>query len=388
MLSYTLIKYSSLFLQKMDKKAFRIFLESSPLYPSLLSVKQSLQYAGIDGKVGQCDWDYLKELSSPFLLHLRYGKKENLVIAKWNGKLDCLETYNINHRRWHINERNNINRLWDGVVIYTDTPRRNPQVFAAWGILLPVVVILTIVLGLFSFRLIAGVVHYIPVVLGLIISGCLYLKSDLPDGSIVDRLCHISDATDCELVDQSTFSSINGFKMTTLALSFFISQLMTIAIGKLFAISGVLTSIYFISAAVVLPVIAYSAYGQFKIKKICPLCVLLALCIVSEALLFLSRNSMAINNSILLLYGAIFLTAVLTLQFIADTHVKETGHMKEMIDLLRLKRKKGIILSESTPARHAISPIWTGEENVSIRVTTVIAPNCGHCRKVVSEMFM
>ena len=66
MLTQTLIKYSSLFLQNIDKNDIRIFLESSPLYPNLLSVLQTLQYVGLDVHAGQCDWEYLKNLNSSF----------------------------------------------------------------------------------------------------------------------------------------------------------------------------------------------------------------------------------------------------------------------------------------------------------------------------------
>lgn len=60
MLYQTLITYGKLFLRNIDKNDIRIFLESSPQYPNLLSVIQTLQYAGLDAQAGQCDWEYLK----------------------------------------------------------------------------------------------------------------------------------------------------------------------------------------------------------------------------------------------------------------------------------------------------------------------------------------
>ncbi len=41
-LSQTIIKYSRLFVQGINENDVRIFLESSPQYPSLLSVVQTL----------------------------------------------------------------------------------------------------------------------------------------------------------------------------------------------------------------------------------------------------------------------------------------------------------------------------------------------------------
>ena len=57
-LSQTIIKYSRLFVQGINENDVRIFLESSPQYPNLLSVVQTLQYANLHVQVGQCDWDY------------------------------------------------------------------------------------------------------------------------------------------------------------------------------------------------------------------------------------------------------------------------------------------------------------------------------------------
>lgn len=57
-LSQTIIKYSRLFVQSINENDVRIFLESSPQYPNLLSVVQTLQYANLHVQVGQCDWDY------------------------------------------------------------------------------------------------------------------------------------------------------------------------------------------------------------------------------------------------------------------------------------------------------------------------------------------
>lgn len=48
MLLETLVKYSSLFFHKIDKTDIRLFLESSPQYPNLLSVVQTLRYLDMD----------------------------------------------------------------------------------------------------------------------------------------------------------------------------------------------------------------------------------------------------------------------------------------------------------------------------------------------------
>ncbi len=385
MLSQTLVKYSSLFLHDIDKNDIRIFLESSPLYPNLLSVMQTLRYVGLDSQAGQCDYEYLKNLILPFLLHLKSGKQEILVIAKWDDKLNCLKTYDLKTKRWNIKNMDHLRNYWDGVIIYTNNTQVNQGARKQFRILL------SIILGLIAFALICfynfkiDAICYCPIFIGFVISCCLYFKSGMSDGNIIDRLCRISKVTDCERVDESKYSSVFGFKMNCLVLSFFISQLTSIAIGYLFGINGMLYSLYFISAVISLPAIAYSAYGQFKIKNICPLCVIVVLCIAIESALFIFWDRQQISLNILALFSCIFIITVFISQYIYSTNLKEANHLRDRINLLKLMRKKEIILSESTPIKPLTSSIWLGEETSSIQVTTVISLSCAHCRKVVSE---
>lgn len=105
MLSDTIIKYCSLFLYNADKNDIKICLESSPLYPSLLSVIKTLQFVNLDSKVGQCDWDYLKKMESPFLLHVILNFQETLVICKWDNVLNSLKVLNPKNNKWETKDK-------------------------------------------------------------------------------------------------------------------------------------------------------------------------------------------------------------------------------------------------------------------------------------------
>ena len=102
LLSRTLIKYVSLFQHKIDKDGLRIFLESSPHYPNLLSVMQTLKYAGLNVHAGQCDWESLRHLDSPFLIHIKVREKEVLVITEWDNSNNCVLVFNLEEDRGEI----------------------------------------------------------------------------------------------------------------------------------------------------------------------------------------------------------------------------------------------------------------------------------------------
>lgn len=128
MLSQVLIKYCNLFIDNVNREDIRIFLESSPQYPNLLSVLQTLQYAGISASAGKCDWDYLHNLKSPFILHLKIDTKEISAISRWNAKTEQVEVFNPIRHQWETKSRKSLESVWDGIVIYTDAVAKKKDI--------------------------------------------------------------------------------------------------------------------------------------------------------------------------------------------------------------------------------------------------------------------
>lgn len=385
MLTETLTKYSRLFLRNIDKSDIRVFLESSPLYPNLLSVLETLHHVGLDAQVGQCDWEYLKNLDSPFLLHIKSGNNQNLVIAKWDYKRNCVRILNLRNKKWEVKGYEDTNKYWDGVVIYTTDHKIYHHFKATIGIISSVVICFVLLVLLKSKILNIDVLFYSPLILGVVVSACLYLKSGVSEGGIIDKLCHISKVTDCKRVEESKYSSVFGIKMNCLAFSFFIAQIISVAVSSLFGIIDVLYSLYFISTIISLPTIAYSIYGQLKVRNACPLCVIVALCIVIDAIIFIFWDIQVINMSIITLFCCLFLLSLAILQYISNIRNSIKNLFADSITLHKLKRKKEVILIESAPAKPIISHIGFGDEKSTPNITTILSPSCNHCRKVVSD---
>jgi uncharacterized membrane protein len=384
-LTNTLIKYCSLFFHSIDKNGVRLFLESSPQYPNLLSVIQTLQYVGLDAQAGQCGWEYLKNLDAPFLLHLKSNNHENLVIAKWDGKLNALKYHNLKEKRWIVKGENDFRDYWDGIVIYTNNHQISKCAINLKSFALYLILGISLLSIVCFYALKINPIYYTPIFLGCVISGYLYFKTEM-SSSLIDGLCHISKVTDCERVESSPYSSLFGFSMSCLAFSFFASQLISLGIGCIIGTADVLNSLYFISAVVLIPIMAYSVYGQFKVKNICPLCILVLLCIATEDIIYLGWPHLLPSNlNIIIIYTGIFLIASSGLQYIHNIKKNETAYLRNYIDLLKLKRKDAILQSESTPIKTTKTPISFGEKDSASVVTTLISPNCSHCRKMVYE---
>lgn len=87
-----------------------LFLKSSPVYPSLLSVIHTLRYAGIKAIAGKCDFAYLSKLQMPFLLHFKAQNEERLMMARWNTFTGMLSIYSPKDNNWQTKDKFSISK--------------------------------------------------------------------------------------------------------------------------------------------------------------------------------------------------------------------------------------------------------------------------------------
>lgn len=213
-LSQTIIKYSRLFVQGINENDVRIFLESSPQYPNLLSVVQTLQYSNVHVQVGQCNWDYLKNLESPFLLHIALKFQETLIISKWDSKLNCLKVLNLKNNKWETKNKKYLESIWDGVVIYTNSRiARNGFIKDEIPLLL-----LTIIVAIVTYTIMRQLdiifIYFSPIIIGVIVSLCIYWRKNISKIGVIEKICHKSSITDCDAVENSYYGVWKGFSMT------------------------------------------------------------------------------------------------------------------------------------------------------------------------------
>lgn len=361
-------------------------MESSPQHPNLLSVVQTLKYAGLNVKAGQCDWEGLRLLDSPFLIHIKVREKEILAITEWDNSNNCIRVFNLKKDKWEIKPKEYIENIWDRVVIYTDdTPIKHGFNKNAIFVI-SAAILLLLVFGAVRFD-VGTVIYFTPVFIGLLVSLYLYSRKWLLENHILDKLCQISPITDCNTIEKSSYSSIFGLRMDCMALAYFLSQLICTAVAKLLEVADSLYTIYFISAVVIIPIAIYSVYGQIRLKKVCPLCILVLACVLIESILFISMlPSHIISINLIILWGGIALVSLSVFQYVSNTRLTRQEYLAEKIQSLRLKRKKEIILLESRDVGLVLSPIWFGKADASLNITTIISTNCGHCRTLVAKI--
>lgn len=386
MLSDTLIKYCGLFLRKVKKSDIRIFLESSPQYPNLLSVLQTLSYANVNSQIGQCDWDYLKNLESPFLLHANLKSQETLIISKWDTKSNCLRVLNPKSDTWEAKSKENLMGIWDGVVIYTSAHIIRTRFSENKRILLSILIFVAVVTYAILEQWGIPFIYALPVFWGFVASLCLYWRINISEIDVIDRICHKTQIIDCYAVENSPYSVWKGISISSMSLSYFISQLICVIISFVFGRSTILYTEYLFSVVIFIPIASYSLYGQVSVRKICPLCMMVLICVFSEALIYVLSPKHSVNLELLIVLGIIYICVLCVVHFKEHIHQILQEQLAETIQLLKLKRKTEVILLESASVGQVKTLMWFGDENSAINITTIISPSCRHCQNVLVDI--
>ena len=118
----------------------------------------------------------------------------------------------------------------------------------------------------------------------------------------------------------------------------------------------------------------------------CPLCVVTLLCIAAEAVIFATGLSRMLNVRVLLLWCLIAVAMLCALHYVAVLRIRQHESFAVRTDLLKLKRRKDILMTESRLVGTVLSPMWLGCEHAGVNITTIISPGCKHCRQLVGEV--
>ena len=312
--------------------------------------------------------------------------RDTKIISKWNTKSNCLQVLNLKTGKWATEGKEFLDGVWDGVVIYTNDQTIRTEKTKI--LFLIIVFIVSAVIHITINYLDITIYYVLPLVVGFIISICMFWRKNISEIGIIEKICHQTSVTDCDAVENSSYASWNRLSMNNLALSFFFSQLICIIISFVSENNNIFDTIYLISVIVSIPITIYSIYGQVKVGKICPLCLMVLICVFSEAIIFMRLPIHFVNVGVIVLFGTITVLLLCILHYYEHTLRNQQEKINTTIQLLKLKRKTEIILLESSQIEPIITPMWFGEENSSVNITTIISPSCKHCRRVVSELLL
>lgn len=380
MLTDVMIKYCKMLRPSIKEQEVRLFLESSPCYPSLSSVIDTLLFIGVEAKAVKTDALNFDEVQSPFLVHLVINGEQVVAIAKSTDNTQQLYLYSLNEQKWIVKSIDKLKEIWDGIIIFPVGFNQESIRKVSYGKMLSLLIFLAISVGA-VFIALPSLIS----ILGLVFSFSLYLKEESSLPTSFSRLCHIGKAVNCDKVTSSSYAAIGTIRLVDLALAYFASQLVAILLRVVTMSNVDICAIYMPSAIGSIPILAYSVFAQLKIKKICPFCALLQICLVVEAAIaLLDKGSM--DLSLLVFEGILFFFFLAILWQNHRYKMLENREEQTKCSLLKFKRDNDILHKRSKrliPCSDAISII---EHPAKDELVLFISPVCPHCRQALFEL--
>ena len=262
----------------------RRLIASHPDYPSLLSASDVLEQLGIPHGVARLEKEQLKTLSYPYIMHVKNGGGEFLIIRgeeDLTSKPDLLDD-------------------WNGIVLKAEAPEsiedeENREVLAkekagrfAFSLFIFSVLVMAAMSWVPGFNWLA--ILLLATSIAGVVLGYLLVAKDLGvKYDAVESFCNAGQKTNCDRVLRSDEATLFGhFSLSDAVLSYFTAQL--IVSGLLIPLGVNATSLWWVLAAVgilMLPVVVYSLWLQgAKFKTWCRLCLLVGGVLVLQAGLF------------------------------------------------------------------------------------------------------
>ena len=359
------------------KKLFKV-LFSSPVFPSLAAISQTLSYYGLHNNAFVTDLKHLLKLKNVIVHSIKEEEGHFYILTQIDSNTVTL--YDGDETKISLED---FTVIWDGVVLVVEE-KENVNIkrsiiafpfccFGFWGYLLLYFFFTTTTEFTIDFML-----DSIGFILSIVLFGqhlMIFEKTSF---------CQIGKNVDCNYVaDRNPLQKWLPIDLAIMGVFFFLFNLLSlIIVGAANCISGYITLV----AAIFMMFL--SIYQVFKIKKYCLYC--LGITIVVFAKLYISVLSFNANHIYLL---PKFVISIIIAYLFSYLIYKIMNYDKLLlnndIELLRIKRNPSIIKKYFVQS-HSIVPteemMEFGNKYADIVITTFISLHCRHCQKVVSEV--
>lgn len=368
---------------------FRKSVASHPEYPSILSVSDTLERIDIKHAVAKVQEEDLENIPFPFVLHLRRGQGQLLLIRSQQD----------------LREHESDIEDWDGVILLIEESDvaldeehqeyiSREKTAKAGFVILGVSALLFFILMLsqnFSW-------HYLLLLttaLGGTILGVLLTAKDVGIRyEAVEAFCNSGKKTNCDRVLTSDEASLFGrFKLSDVVLSYFIFQLIITGLWLPVEneVSAIL-SVMFVFTMLSIPAVGYSLYIQgVKLKSWCRLCLLVGAVFLAQATLFgwmYTANIFVLGEiGIWAVSQIMFLLAAIgSLEFLLKSKVEEGSEAASSeITANRIKYAPEVFLPLLTQEERIDTALFEkeliiGKPAAPIQIVMAASLSCGPCK--------
>lgn len=369
------------------REEFGSSYSSHPNYPSLFAVTDTFNLLQIENIAARIPKEQFIELPEYFLSML---DGEFVLINKKDTNVE-IETIKGVFLKLSFDDF--LNR-WNQLVIAVEpnlvSKSKLNNTLSKWYLYtLPCIALISLSLFFNSYSVIESFLLSTSM-LGLILSVFIIQEKFGIKNEVVSKLCSLNVNSSCDSVIQSDKSVINKWlNFSDLPLLFFSISVISI----LFQPRNSIVIVSFLSL-IMIPVIVYSIWLQkFELKKWCVLCLAVSFIIILQSLVFGFTTASFIEtifsaNLFTVLFSAILITSLWFL--VKPMIVQKLKFEKEVSELKRFKRDYKLFkfLSKDIPEINGFNElegIQIGNKNVTVQLTIIISPSCGHCHKAFQD---
>ena len=381
----TVYQFCKLYNPQLQKDKIRILLESSPFYPSVLSVYRALLSCKIDCNVVKTDIHGLLSLHQTMLLHIKEKENDKLVLVK-SLKDEQAVYYDSFKQQYHVINTQVLLSSWDGVIIYScATEQKRDRYHWLYFIFLFLFILLI-------FREITGFFISLNII-GLIVSFLLINQEfNLIENSILNRYCKIGKIFNCDKVIHSKIAHLKSLSLAELGSIYFISNLFWIITATLISIPQEYILGYLkIINLLCIPFILFLTFYQMYLKKWCLLCLSVCFVICIESLLsFCLEINLFISYPLIKIHLLACTISCFGIFFLTKYIKLSKSEKTQQIEALRIKRNPNVfhaVMRKQPQLKEENKDyLLVGNQESSIIITTWISPYCPHCANIVTDI--
>ncbi|MDO5665023.1 MAG: vitamin K epoxide reductase family protein [Bacteroidia bacterium] len=392
------LKYSDI---HPEREELQLALESSPSFPSVLSIIQTCTYFGLNAKAYKADFDALLKSEMPIIVHIKKGSDERFVLVVKATDKQVVYKDATTFKTVEVST-DEFSKEWTRILILSEKnkekrPKRRFFVkkYSIYSLFL-LAVIMTIC--------------YNPQSITFYISGLLLLKSVGAwlayhlirhekglSYSLFDNFCQVKASFDCNKVLASKASKIfNRVSLADSGFVYFATGVTTIVLGVFSGLQNSTLLMLLYASVCGIPLVVFSVlYQKIVVKKWCIFCLSVAGIIFLEVFLFLfiPKGALAFDyiRTFLLLFFSL-IVGLLTLYFFKRLLQKQTEAFANRVENLRIKRNPFILATIFNKQQQAIIPennqIYIGNKQAPIVITTLLNPMCRPCSNIVKNMLI
>lgn len=384
-LTDVLYRFSKLYKTDIHKEEVQILLESSPIYPSMLSLYRTLHSFEMECSMVRTKIEDIRQLNKPFLAHLKGAKADNIILVKKITDRNVI-WYNTTTSRFHKISINAFLQEWDGIALYC-TNEENGTASQYKYIYVAILCLLA--------SLTLQTAQWMIIALNIVGAYCSYTLLMHETGNrstaLLNKICKVGKHVDCERVTSSTFSRIGNITLADLGLTYFGIELFFSFFLLHNPFDMNINGMYSMLLIGSYPFILYTLCIQFYIKRWCFLCLSLDSIILLESVILFANKKIELPHTITSFFPILyFVPFMLSIVILLKRHsISQKKYIEQKIHSLKTHRIPSIfklLLKNKTIIRQNEYSLRVGNPDAIFTITTWISPYCPYCTEIVKKM--